>query len=86
MVLRKKVATTREADREALISRGGHVAEDVNEKNKKKEWINFCLRVRTDMLEQIDEILDERVGISKTGWILEAIQEKLKRAKHSSET
>jgi len=31
------------------------------------------------MLEEIDKALQETVGISRTGWILQAIQEKLKR-------
>lgn len=60
-----------------IIDRGGHVQAD-NEA-KKKEWINFCLRIKADMLGQIDKIVEERAGISKTGWILEAIQEKIKR-------
>lgn len=60
---------------EDIINRGGDVAAD---KMDKKEWCNFTLRIRKDLLAQIGEELEERVGISKTAWILEAIQEKLK--------
>ena len=62
--------------REKVISRGGHVTADMEE--NKKKWMNFCLRIKVEMLDQIDKIVEERAGISKTGWILEAIQEKLK--------
>lgn len=44
-------------------------------------WTNFTLRIRNDMLTGIDRVLEETVGISKTGWILQAIQEKLKKSK-----
>lgn len=59
-----------------IIDRGGGVSSD---KVDKKAWTNFTLRIRKDFLNKIDCILEDRVGISKTGWILEAIQEKLKR-------
>lgn len=75
MVLKPKIMR---ASPDEMIERGGHVQADISEKNK-KEWVNFCLRIQKEMLEDIDKILENRVGISKTGWILEAIQEKLKR-------
>jgi len=49
------------------------------EKKSKREWSFFCLRVPTDIVAKIDDILYERIGLTKNGWILEAIQEKLKR-------
>ena len=69
MVIKKKM------ELEKVIDKGGQVAADTQE----KRWTNFTLRIRTDMLANIDEALEETVGISKTGWILQAIQEKLKR-------
>jgi len=49
-------------------------------KNKSKDtWHLFSLRIRQDLLDEIDDVLEKRVGISKTAWILEAIQQKLKR-------
>lgn len=74
MVLKPKI---KKVSPEEMIERGGHVTADFNSK-KNKEWVNFCLRIQKDMLEDIDKILENRAGISKTGWILEAIQEKLR--------
>lgn len=61
---------------EDIINRGADVTAD--KMDNKKEWCNFTLRIRKDLLTQIGDQLEERVGISKTAWILEAIQEKLK--------
>lgn len=83
MAIRKKVDKEKEASmetiRQEVISRGGHVVADLEEEKVKKDWMNFCLRIKVEMLDQIDRVLEERVGISKTGWILEAIHEKLKK-------
>lgn len=81
MVVREKVEKPKEnleKLREDIISKGGHVAIDIKEEHR-KEWVTFCLRIKSQMLSQIDKALEERVGITKTGWILEAIHEKLKR-------
>lgn len=77
MVLKAKIEK-KEESRNEIISRGGHVLADLEEK-KKREWMNFCLRIPIDLLDRIEKELEERIGISKTGWILEAIQEKLKK-------
>lgn len=62
---------------EKVIDKGGQVSNDA----KKKQWTIFNLRINQQMLQQIDEALEETVGISKTGWILQAIQDKLKKQK-----
>lgn len=46
---------------------------------KKEEWMYISLRMPVHMNDKIQSILVDRVGISRIGWILEAIQEKLKR-------
>lgn len=56
------------------VNKGGEVLADKIE--TKKEWVHFCLRVPQYLLDSIDK--EKRIGISKTGWILEAIQDKLK--------
>jgi predicted HicB family RNase H-like nuclease len=61
-----------------FIDGGGNVASD-KEPEEKKEWSHFTLRIRKDLSADIDKVLEHRVGISKTGWILEAIQEKLRK-------
>lgn len=57
-----------------VIDKGARVKAD-----NVKGWSNFNLRIRDDMVTGIEEDLENRIGLTKTGWILEAIQEKLKR-------
>lgn len=68
---------TNDIDVEALISKGAHVKEDQIAEEKK--WTCINIRISLDMLGQVDETLKARVGIKRTGWILEAIHEKIKR-------
>ena len=77
MVLKKKIEKSRD-DFEEIISRGGHVKSD-QEKIKKK-WVVMTLRITEDLIEDVEKNLEERVGMSRNSWILEAIQEKLKRS------
>ena len=67
MVIKKRI--------EEVIDKGGHVTADNEAKN---EWTNFTLRIKTAMSKEIDDALSKTVGISKTGWILQAIQDKLR--------
>lgn len=69
MVIKRKL--------ERVIEKGGHVAADLE--TDKKEWANFTLRIKHEMLRDIDDAMQDSVGISKTGWILQAIQEKLRK-------
>lgn len=75
-----------EEAREKFISGGGLVQSDViqikNEPTiKKEEWTKLILRIRFDVLEEIDELVLKRMGLTRTAWILEAIQEKLRKNK-----
>jgi hypothetical protein len=63
-------------DVDALIDNGAKVKEDF--KKETKEWSMINLRISREMLEDVDRAVNERVGITRTGWILEAIHEKLK--------
>lgn len=70
----------RENDLDKVISSGGHVAAD--HQQKKESWTSIQLRISNDMIEEIASILKEkRVGLSRNAWILEAIQEKLRTSK-----
>jgi hypothetical protein len=60
---------------ESLIAKGGQVKEDLQ--REKKEWAMINLRISSEMLYDVDAAVNERVGITRTGWILEAIHEKL---------
>ena len=68
--------------REEIILKGGQVKADHEEEIKiksKVQWTNLCLRITSSMVNQIDYLLEERIGMSRTAWILEAIQEKFKK-------
>lgn len=67
----------KEIDVDALIEKGAKVKEDHIAEGKK--WVNFHLRIKAEMIVDIDDAVEKRVGITRTGWVLEAIQEKLKR-------
>ena len=71
--------TQKEIDIESLISKGASVIEDA--KQVEKNWTHLNLRIPQDMLNSVELALKQRVGISRTGWILEAIHEKLKGLK-----
>jgi len=62
---------------EKMIDKGGSVTAD-KRKNENKYYI-LNLRIHKKLNEMIEEELEDRIGLSKTAWILEAIQDKLKR-------
>jgi hypothetical protein len=70
------VALSRRVEKE-IIGKGANVFAD---KKQPQAWSNFTLRLRNDISEEIDIRLEKRVGLTKTAWILEAIQEKLNKA------
>lgn len=73
MGVRKPLEKT---DVDALIDKGAKVKEDF--KRQVKEWAMINLRISSEMLKGVDDAVAQRVGITRTGWILEAIYEKLK--------
>lgn len=58
-----------------IIAKGGNVTSDTipNEKTQ----VNVVMK--KSFLQLIDEKVEAREGLSRNAWILEAIQEKLKR-------
>lgn len=80
-LLQNKQQDNLEKLRLQAIAKGAPVYAD-RETKPKKEWTEFCLRIRTSTLEDIAKIIEERAGISKTGWILETIQERIKKIKN----
>ncbi len=66
----------KEVDIEALIDNGAKVKEDT--KKQEKQWEAINLRISSKMLKEVDEAVDNRVGITRTGWILEAIHKHLR--------
>jgi len=73
MVVRK-VMSKEEVDVDSLIDKGAKVKEDSKEL---KEWLMINLRISSGMLKAVDSAVERRVGITRTGWILEAIHDKL---------
>lgn len=65
-----------EVDVSALINQGAKVKEDL--KKETKDWTVINLRISTEMLQEVDEAVKNRVGITRTGWILEAIHKHLR--------
>lgn len=67
-----------------LLSKGAPVKEDMAELEKEEsKWTHINFRMPTQMLKKVDEALNDRVGISRNGWLLEAVQEKLKRSQET---
>jgi hypothetical protein len=93
MAFMKKVENTnkpevsKEEAREKFISGGGLVQADISHEEKaisqksKEEWTKILIRIRSNILEEIDQLVLDRMGMTRTGWILEAIQEKLAKNK-----
>ncbi len=79
MAVRKRLERQwiQESEVDALIEKGAKVKEDHIAENKK--WAHVNIRIPVDMLKNVDKCVDSRVGITRTGWILEAIHEKIKR-------
>ncbi len=69
------------ADVEKLIDKGAQLKNE-STVEKSTEWTNINIRIPRSMIREIDLSVKERVGITRTGWILEAIHEKLKGIKH----
>ncbi len=61
---------------EKVIEKGGHVAADLKQD---KTFSNFNLRLPNELGREIDEALQSLFGVTKTAFILQAIQEKLRR-------
>lgn len=60
-----------------LIDRGAPVKADIKRVREQKTNLNLLIPVK--LLQDIEQAMQELVGISRTGWILQAIHEKLKR-------
>lgn len=52
---------------------------DLQKMKRSKKFTKFLLRISEETLDSIDKEVLDREGMTKTGWILEAIQEKLKK-------
>lgn len=64
--------------REQFIKGGGFVAADVKQQPE-KELKSILIRVKQEAVDQIDSLVENSLGMTRTGWILQAIEEKLKK-------
>ena len=80
MSVRKPLEKTKDknVNIEALIDRGAPVKGETN-LHQKKKWKFINIRIPEEMVKEMDSIRSSRVGITRNGWILESIQEKLKK-------
>jgi len=69
-----------EIDIDELLSKGAPVKEDIVLEKEESKWSNVNFRLPTEMLQTVDEVLRDRVGISRNGWLQEAVNEKLLRS------
>jgi hypothetical protein len=60
-----------------IIRNGAPVKEDVKIKKNKLQLVP--IRIPQHLLERTDHEVEKRIGLSRNAWILEAIQEKLKK-------
>ena len=60
-----------------LIDKGG--AEKENQEKESKKHTHLRLRIPISMVEEIDNIVEENFGLTRTGWILQTLQKELKR-------
>jgi len=73
-----KSVSRRPQDIDAVINRGGSSA-DLQEESQEKERI-FNLRAPESLVAKVDVLRKQRTGrISRNTWILEAIEDKIKR-------
>lgn len=80
MVITKKIekpSKDNATERQKIILKGGAVVEDVKKKNREKRTI--LLRVPVELLERVDKLIESLYGIKRSGWILQAMQEKWER-------
>lgn len=68
-----------EKARENFIRGGGQVSADIKKEASKEEWSRIVLRIKTEAIMQIDAMIEDTMGMTRTGWILQAIEEKLKK-------
>ena len=71
MVVAKK---DMESERKRFIEKGGSAASGKDA----SEYMNICLRIPKNMVQQIDSLVKEKAGYSRTTWILQAIQKGLR--------
>jgi hypothetical protein len=84
MAIARKPKPAKQPDEAAvqqLISKGGSVAAPATARRGEPETAPVVIRIPKDMLAEIDAAVQRRrpVRFTRTAWILETLQERLKR-------
>ncbi len=48
-------------------------------KEDRKNWITLSLRISPELLDDIDHLVFKQTGMSRTCWILQALQQKVRK-------
>lgn len=84
MVFMKKI-TNFEKAREKFIAGAAPEEEAVVNKNEnEKEWTRILLRIRVDAITQIDSLIKDRMAMTRTSWILQVIEDRIKEELNKS--
>lgn len=78
MAIKKAPKKILPSEIENVINKGGSVKSD---KQFEKLWRMINLRIPAEVIREIDVILKDRYMMTRTSFILEAIDEKLKASK-----
>lgn len=70
MVIKKK---HEDMMRDKFISQGGDSVKDI------KSHTTLCVRISGQLIEDMHVVIKDREGLSRNAWILEAIQDKIKK-------
>lgn len=77
MTIKRKIEVDEEEERkkrESFISKGGQVSAD---KKEKGDFTNVLIRIPQPMLDQIDRCVKRRSWMTRTQWILQALEDHL---------
>lgn len=79
MVVNKKIEKKEPiGDVEAYLAKGGQSPSDMVIEAEEIVWKTVCLRIPLSLLEEVDGKVKKRAALTRTAWVLEAIQQKLK--------
>jgi len=69
VVIRREI----DVQRKKIIEKGGDESRDKN-----KKWTTICLRIPIEMVLDIDSLIEEKMLPSRTAWILQTLNEKIR--------
>lgn len=67
---------------ERLISRGAPVKADSIKEDEEEDFRKINLRIPKGMLEEIDSLVKDSIGLTRTSWLLQLIDKELKTRKN----